>query len=289
MLKAFTQLCVLLSLIGIAGAQSLEQAPQTCSFQSVQIQKDYTSVYGINNNGAMVGTYTPASNPQEGFVLLNGTLTSIEWPGAAYTNGYGINDNGVVVGSYAKTLMSAEQAYAWSNGKFLGLQYPGALATYAYGINLHNQIVGSYQDAQGVFHGFSYSTRKYTSIDYPGAQSTIVSGINNDGDIVGAYTDSANVEHGFLDQNGSFTIIDYPGAGNTDPTAVNDRGVVAGTFYNTSYSTWDGFVWINGTFRKISDPSTPTQTAVGGINNAGVLVGNADYSGAGFEATGCVP
>jgi hypothetical protein len=70
---------------------------------------------------------------------------------------------------------------------------------------------------------------------------------------------------------------------------VNDNGVIAGTYYDSSYHMWAGFVDINGTFRKVSDPAAPTETAVDGINNNDVLVGNADYSGAGFKAAGCVP
>jgi len=50
----------------------------------------------------------------------------------------------------------------------------------------------------------------------------------------------------------------------------------------------EGFVVVNGNFTEISDPAASTQTAVNGINDNNVLVGNADYSGAGFRATGCV-
>jgi len=160
---------------------------------------------------------------------------------------------------------------------------------YPQSINIHNTIVGTYQDAQGTVHGFLYSGGKYFAINYPNAQSTVTGQINNNGVIAGAYIDSSNVEHGFTYQNGTFTVIDYPGAANTYVSAVNNNGVVAGTYYDSSYSTWVGFVWSNGTFRNIVDPSAPTQTAVTGINDSGVLVGNADYSGAGFKAIGCAP
>jgi hypothetical protein len=46
---------------------------------------------------------------------------------------------------------------------------------------------------------------------------------------------------------------------------------------------------VNGNFIEISDPAASTQTAVNGINDNNVVVGNADYSGVGFRATGCVP
>ncbi|MGC2476899.1 MAG: hypothetical protein WA485_21365 [Candidatus Sulfotelmatobacter sp.] len=140
-----------------------------------------------------------------------------------------------------------------------------------------------------MFHGFAYSAGKYIAINYPGEPSTVVSAISNKGVLAGGYTDTSNVEHGFIHANGKFTTIDYPGAANTIISQVNDNGVIAGTYYDSSYSTWEGFVSINGRFQELSDPAAPTQTAVNGVTDGNVLVGNADYSGAGFAATGCVP
>ena len=70
---------------------------------------------------------------------------------------------------------------------------------------------------------------------------------------------------------------------------VNENDVIAGNYYDSTYTTWTGFTEVNGAFQPIIDPLTPTQTAVTGISNGNVLVGNADDSGSGFAATGCVP
>jgi hypothetical protein len=89
-----------LTLTACACTQSPAQAPTGCTFQKVQIKTDYTSIYGINNKGAIVGTYNPTSGSQAAFVLKSGAVTTIYYPGAAMTSGFGINDNSAIVGSY---------------------------------------------------------------------------------------------------------------------------------------------------------------------------------------------
>jgi len=271
-------------------SQSVAQSPSGCTFRKVQIQTDYTSVYGINNKNAIVGTYNPSSSSQAAFILYNKIVTAIFYPGAAMTSGFGINDNGDIVGAYVLPgIGTPDIGFARVNGKFVSISFPGALSTSATGIDIQGRIVGSYQDSSGVFHGFSYFGGIYTAINYPNEPSTIVSTINNNGVIAGAYLDSSNLEHGFIAQSGQFTRIDYPGAANTIVSQVNGNGVIAGTYYDSSFTTWEGFVVVNGRFQKISDPAASTQTAVNGITDNNVLVGNAGYSGAGFLAMGCVP
>src|SRR5262245_63761191 len=100
--------------------------------------------------------------------------------------------------------------------------------------------------------------------------------------MVGSFTDSSNVEHGFFRNNGTFTEINYPGAANTALSDVNENNEVTGAAYDSSYSTYHGFVWVSGRFQSISDPGDPHHTALNGINNVRVLVGNRDNSGTGF-------
>src|SRR5262245_55818296 len=189
MVKKVITLLVPLFVLSICGwAQFPTEISVTCNFQAIKIQQDSTWVYGINNAGAIVGTYNPTSGSQSGYVLKNGHVTNITWPGAAFTSGYGISDTGSVVGAYAMDLFSAEQGFSWTNGNFVNLTFPGSLATYATGININGQIVGSYQDGAGTFHGFLHSATGYVSIDYPGAQSTVVAQINNNGAMVGSFT-----------------------------------------------------------------------------------------------------
>jgi uncharacterized membrane protein len=100
----------------------------SCTFQKIQIKTDYTSVYGINNKGAIVGTYNPTSGSQAAYVLKSGAVTTIFYPGAAMTSGYGINDNGAVVGSYAPPGVGAPNyGFEWANGTFVKVSFPGSI------------------------------------------------------------------------------------------------------------------------------------------------------------------
>jgi len=270
----------------IGNAQS-----NSCTFHKVQIGTHFTSVYGINNNNAIVGTYNPTGGSQAAFILKSGFVTTIFYPGAAMTNGYGINDNQDIVGSYVPPGVGAPTfGFQYVNDTFTSLSYPGgSIMTEAGSINRAGIVVGIYQDSKGITHGYAYFNGKYTPINYPSATATFASTINNKNVIAGGYTDTANIEHGFVWSKGKFTVVDYPGAAETIVTQVNENNVIAGTYYDSTYTTWTGFIEVNGTFQPIIDPLTPTQTAVSGISNSNVLVGNADYSGSGFAATGCVP
>ena len=59
-----------------------------------------TVAEGINNRGEIGGVYFDADGNQHGFVLSNGTYTSIDVPGGANTGVFSINATGEIVGSY---------------------------------------------------------------------------------------------------------------------------------------------------------------------------------------------
>src|SRR5262249_13562513 len=64
---------------------------------------DETAVYGINNQGDMVGVYACECGHglvQHGFMLSGGVFTTVEPPGAIGSVAYGINDAKQVVGGY---------------------------------------------------------------------------------------------------------------------------------------------------------------------------------------------
>ena len=112
---------------------------------------------GVNNAGTIVGYYG-AAGLRYGFVLSNGTFTSLSAPGAVPgtkpgTRAEGINDAGTVVGYYIDS-SGVVHGFVWSNGVYTTLDYPGAKSTEAFGINDSGTIVGEYTDASGVGHGF---------------------------------------------------------------------------------------------------------------------------------------
>jgi uncharacterized membrane protein len=114
----------------------------------------------------------------------------------------------------------------------------------------------------------------FTTIDFPGTtQGTTIRGINNLGDLAGEYDDSSG-QHGFVRIGGVFQTVDVPGASTTTVRAINDAGRMAG-FYTDSSGQGHGFVSDDGVAFSIIDHPDPAalSTLVGGINNAGVVVG----------------
>ena len=59
-----------------------------------------TKVFGINDQGDAVGSFTDASGRQHGFVDLSGHITELDVRGALSTEILGINNNRTIVGEY---------------------------------------------------------------------------------------------------------------------------------------------------------------------------------------------
>ena len=162
----------------------------------------FTTAYGINDFGQVVGAYLPFASPggrESGFVWTsNGTFQTIAYPGAAGTEAHGINNRGWIVGDYVP-----------SGG--------------------------------GNNHGFLDVNGHFQTIDVPGAVSTVAEGVNNVGEIVGTFYDGSH-SHGFVDLGGRFDIIDVPGATDTFVHGVNDFGQLVGAFQTSASAPFNGFV-----------------------------------------------
>jgi probable HAF family extracellular repeat protein len=88
-----------------------------------------------------------------GYLVKNGKLTDVDYPGAEQSDPFGINDSDEIVGYY-----NPASAYFYSfvsmRGKYISFSYPGAVETFAYAINNGGQIVGSYSLDYQTYHGF---------------------------------------------------------------------------------------------------------------------------------------
>jgi uncharacterized membrane protein len=62
------------------------------------------TVGGLSPDGsAVVGSYAPSTGVTMGFIYQNGTVSTLQFPGAAYTNAGTINGAGEVVGTFSET------------------------------------------------------------------------------------------------------------------------------------------------------------------------------------------
>jgi probable HAF family extracellular repeat protein len=162
---------------------------------------------GINDKGAVVGTYADSGGVQHGFLLVGKKLTKLDPPGvvsglAGPADGF-INNKGVI------SIFGAD-----SNGTFVSFTTADKGKTYK------------------PFHGKG-----------EGTTGTAIHNLNNKGDIVATVFDSAGNRHGILLHAGKQTVFDDPkgdGPNATRADGLNDKlGIVgrygAGVFGGTGF------------------------------------------------------
>ncbi|HJT53818.1 MAG TPA: hypothetical protein VJ848_08200 [Candidatus Angelobacter sp.] len=87
---------------------------------------DFT-VTGVNANGDVVGTINSDTPPSNGYVLHNGKVTLLSFPGADVTQPTSINDQGVVVGGYLVQGVNSNPAFMWKDGVFSNIKPPDSI------------------------------------------------------------------------------------------------------------------------------------------------------------------
>ena len=121
---------------------------------------------GLNQWGAIAGTYIDANSVQHGFLRSpDGKFTTFDAPGAG-------------------------------TGSYQGTGCPSDCPT---SLNNLGAVIGTYIDANGALHGYLRSPQgKVVTVDPLGSVFTWSSGINDLGAIAGYYADANGVYHGFL-------------------------------------------------------------------------------------------
>src|SRR5579863_1573715 len=120
---------------------------------------------GLNQLGAIAGTYIDANSVQHGFVRSRGgEITTFDAPGAGTSSYQGtgcsadcptsLNDLGAVMGSYIDTNYVLHGYLRSPNGNIATVDPVGSVFTWSAGLNDFGAITGYYADANGVYHGF---------------------------------------------------------------------------------------------------------------------------------------
>jgi uncharacterized repeat protein (TIGR03803 family) len=203
----------------------------------------FSVAYKINGHGDVVGIFIGDDGFYHGFLLRDGVLTILDFPGANETYATGLNDSGTVTGwwnlydSYGN--INIQHGFIWKDGTFTDVTFPGADVAAATGINARGDFVGGWSlsiDAP-TGSGFVSSKGNFTSFDapFPGLVSTQGDDINDFGDIVGLYIDDSGIQHSFLKAGATITNIDYPGAaGLTSVWGINSVGEMVGNWRDSS-------------------------------------------------------
>lgn len=129
---------------------------------------DFT-VTGVNANGDVVGTINSDTPPSNGYVLHNGKVTLLSFPGADVTQPTSINDQGVVVGGYLVQGVNSNPAFMWKDGVFSNIKPPDSIPEpFVFPSKVSNSgvVVGSYQPESGG-SGFALKNGIYAKFDAP--------------------------------------------------------------------------------------------------------------------------
>jgi len=206
----------------------------------------YSEATNINDRGDIVGQMLDDNGFGHGFLVKDGVLTMLDFPGASETFALGINDSGIVAGYWdlldADGNTLAVHAFTWKNGAFTQFDFPGAQATAFFGINARGDRVGVWlPDVNSpIEHGLACPKKDQCfSFDAPVAGTILTQAdeINAHGQIVGVYIGADDVSHAFLVVGATFTSFDFPGATQTSAYGINSAGQVVGKYSDPDGST----------------------------------------------------
>jgi len=152
------------------------------------------SARGVNDFGHITGQFN-GNGSSLGFLLRNGRLTILSFPGAkGGTFPVSINNQDVVVGTYHLTDDDIDRGFMWKNGVFTNITPPGAGSTQPAKVNNLGDIAGTFIDSNITAHGFALDHGRFSTIDPPGSVSTRIVALNKFDNILGVFTtSSANV------------------------------------------------------------------------------------------------
>ena len=125
------------------------------SLLEVIVPMPISQATGINTRNTVVGFEQPSlgANTASGYVVKDGVLIELYYPGSTYTEALGVNNNDEVVGQYIDA-QGATHGFLWRDGNFQPITYGNSTYTVVTGVNDSGRIVGFSQDDNGNFFGF---------------------------------------------------------------------------------------------------------------------------------------
>jgi hypothetical protein len=230
------------ALLSVNGASKLYQATGLLDLTTV-VGGSNVSAAHLNNEGTVVGTWTPPSGPSQGFVrnVLDPQATTISLGSLVPL---ALNDLGVV-GGYTSSGSSTSAAYF--NGKqTVPVPVPAnATSSYVTALNNSGGIVGNYATTKG--EGAFYTFMKVVTDLGTLGGSTTVAAVNDSGWSTGSAQTTKGIWSGFIAAPGKqlTNIGVLPGFVNAWPASINSAGVVVGTVDGGSAKTGatHGFIY----------------------------------------------
>ena len=153
---------------------------------------------GINKYNTTVGVAVDSNYQSHAFKRYsNGSLVTLQYPGAQDTSPSAINDHGTIVGT------AAGHGFIYNGGTWAKVVFPGSggggsiNGTELLGLSNNNVMVG--QAGSSPPTSFLYANGEFKIILAPNSSNTQVQGISGDGLITGiAFINGVNTGRGFL-------------------------------------------------------------------------------------------
>ena len=257
------------------GALSFDRNTPSFDFTSIDIAGALaTSPQGINAGGDISGSYIDASRRSHGFILHQGSVTTIDYPGADYTDVRGIGPDGSVVGTFANNDEEAVAFHGFKrtpDGSFERVHFPGHLYEIPQRILPDGTIFGCRHDhdLMGSMDGMRIARADATEINQVASMNNgAVPGGNL---IIGLFTDmESGLAKAYTIEDGVFTPFMVPGSLSTNAWDVNPRGDIVGVYRNAAGV--HGYVRTAAGFTTLGAPGASATRAFG-INERGDVVG----------------
>lgn len=234
---------------------------------------DYSSAFGINNAGEVVGTSnTPDSMHAFSWTATTGLVQLLTLPGANSSQAYAVNDHGHVAGA------SGTHAVIWNNGAVQDLGTLGGPSSEAHAINNLGEAVGFSDTPAGEQRAFLWSGGSMREIDpLPGDTSSRADHINDSGTVVGASAGSGGVRaFVWTRQSGTQLLGSLAGSTYSEAFGINNAGQivgVSGSPLGTRAFLWTsagGMIDLNDVVTGI--PADVVLTGASAINDKGEIV-----------------
>ncbi|HVV73283.1 MAG TPA: DUF3466 family protein, partial [Verrucomicrobiae bacterium] len=205
-------------------------------------QGSFSSGFGINNNGVLVGGSSVAVSGQVRAFKSGASLIDL---GFGNSTAYAINDAGQIVGfavvngltnAFVITPASTNNTPAGTN--FLGF-LPAGTNSLALAINQFGDIVGAAGLSNGLMHAWlkTSGTASLADLGTPaGTFSSTAYGVNGFRQVVGTATGAGGVTHAFFYSTGRMNdlndLLPFEETNTwvlTDARGINDQGQIVGT------------------------------------------------------------
>jgi probable HAF family extracellular repeat protein len=228
-----------------------------------------TQCFGIDTAGDVVGDYEAADLHLHGFLLRDGTYSTIDYGDTVL---YGINDRNQIVGTSGMSLGAQGFLYNTQTNRFTKIVYPGTYETQPRAINNAGTTVG-YFGYHGRSYGFELAESNYSEILPPGTLLSNAYGISGSGEIVGqALHRQGDGYFSFSDNQGKYEVLSLPNVPKGFVNGINPAGTALVGFDEPSGVASAGFVYQNGTLTTLEFPGS-NETLATGINDLGEVVG----------------